>query len=214
MCQLHGRFKSPALWHMGMRDRSGDARSPIAPCRAVPSPCGTQAPHCWKMLSSCTLGFLGLEKQSTRHPFSSIEGAGPQNLPVTGAGFCRGRTLVPRDVHSSTPSLSSGTRKCTELSPAKAATLADLLHLPSYVAIGTTAPASAPAAPCHAASAPHWAQPTSALLPAWSCLPLTHQLPASSSFLGDNQITAVAINYCISYNLLIHLSLPFPPTLE
>lgn len=33
-------------------------------------------------------------------------------------------------------------------------------------------------------------------------------------FLGDKQITAVAANYCISYNLPIHLSLPLPPTLE
>lgn len=97
----HGRFKTPAPWHMGMRDRRGNAHCPIALCRAVPSPCGTQAPHRWQdaqQLSLCwALGCLGLEKESKRHSFSSSEGPGPQNLPVICAGFCRGRALLPRD---------------------------------------------------------------------------------------------------------------------
>lgn len=210
----HGRFKPPAPWHMGMR--RGDAHSSIAPCRAIPSPWGTQAPHCWQdaqqLSLCCALGFLRLAKESTRHPFHSSK-----NLPVTCAGFCRGRAMLswwPGMVLGSTPTLSSVTQKGTELSPANAATLAHLLHLPSYVAIGTTAPASAPAVPCHAASAPHWAQPTSASLePDHASPSLTNSLP-HPLFLGDNQITAVAVNYCISYNLPIHLSFFFPPTLE
>lgn len=155
----YGRFKPPAPWHMGMR--RGDAHSPIAPCRAIPSPCGSQADAAALWDSS--------EKESTKHPFSSSEGPGPQNLLVICAGFCRGRAKLPwcpESVHGSTAILRSVARTCTKLSPANAATLAHLLHLPSYVAIGTTAPASAPAAPCHAASASHWAQPTSAPLPA------------------------------------------------
>lgn len=37
----------------------------------------------------CALGFLRLEKESTRHPFHSRK-----NLPVICAGFCRGRAML------------------------------------------------------------------------------------------------------------------------
>lgn len=174
----HGRFKPPAPWHVGMR--RGDAHSPMAPCRAAPHHVGHRRLTAGKMFSSACFAELWDSwdwRKSTRHTFSSSEGAGPQNVPVTRAGSCRGRALLPwcpGMVHSSTPTLRRGTQKCTELSPANAATLAHWLYLPSYVAIGTTAPASAPAPPCHASSAPHWAQPTSASLPACLIMPPPH----------------------------------------
>lgn len=158
------KFKPLAPWHMGMR--RGDAHSPVLPAELSPRQVPLWRHDAQQFSLCCALGFPALEKESTKHPFSSSEGARPQNLPVTCAGFCRGRAQLPwcpGMVHGSTPTLRSVTRKCTELSPANAATLAHLLHLPLYVAIGTTAPASAPAAPCHAASAPHWDQPTSPL---------------------------------------------------
>jgi len=95
------------------------------------------------------------------------------------------------------------------LSPAKAAMLARLSR--SCVAIGTAAPASA-ACCSQCCPTPQLLGPAQPLCPD---PPLAHQLPASSSFLGNNQLAAVAAaNYCISYNLPIHLSHPLPPTLE
>lgn len=112
-------------------------------------------------------------------------------------------------VHGSAPTLRSVTRKCPLPTPPR-------LHICTLVAFACVC--------CHrncspsisAASAPRRARPTSAPPPARSCLPLIHKLPASSSFFGggNNLITAVAANYCVSYNLPIHLPLPLPSTSE